>query len=47
MSWNLSYAPRINHWKLFNAESSLYIYIRYIYEFVKNGFMAYQTLWVT
>ena len=34
----------INHCRLFNAKSSLYIYIKYIYGLVALGFMAYQPL---
>ena len=34
----------INHCWLFNAKSSLYIYILDIYDLVWLGFMAYQPL---
>ena len=34
----------INRCKLFNAKSSLYEYIKYTYDLVELGFMAYQTL---
>ena len=36
----------INHCRLFNAKSSLYIYIKYIYDLVWLGFMTYQPLQV-
>ena len=36
----------INHCWLFNAKSSLYIYILDIYDLVWLGFMAYQPLLV-
>ena len=35
---------RINHCRLFNAKSSLYICILNIYDLVWLGFMAYQPL---
>ena len=43
MIWFGSVLWHINHCRLFNAKSSLYIYIKYTSWF---GFMAYQSLWV-
>ena len=36
----------INHCRLFNAKSPLYIYIKYIYDLVWLDFMTYQRLLV-
>ena len=44
MIWFGSLLWHINHWRLFHAKSSLYIYIEYIYDLVWLGFMSYQPL---
>ena len=46
MIWFVFVLWHIKHCRLFNAKSTLYIYIKYIYDLDWFSFMAYQPLCV-